>query len=438
MTSTGKIRLGALAASCLLPALAFAEEAAAPAVPKLDTGDTAWILVSCAMVLLMTPGLALFYAGMVRKKNVLSTMMQSMFMMGLISLIWVWYGYSLAFSPGHSMGGFIGNFDFLWLNGVSSSTASPLAPTIPHLVYMAFQMMFAIITVALISGSVADRFKFSAWVAFAILWSTLVYNPVAHWVWSPNGFLLAKGALDFAGGTVVHIISGVSALTACLILGPRKGHGKENMLPHNMTYVLLGTGLLWFGWFGFNAGSALGANGIAAVAFVNTNTAAASAALLWSLIEWVRNGKPSALGFASGAVAGLVVITPAAGFVSVQSAAIMGLLVSLVCYGAIFLKEKLGYDDSLDAFGVHGVGGTLGAILTGVFASSAVNPVVTKTGWALVMVQLEAVGWSWLIAVVGTFVLLKLVDAIFGAKVAPREEELGLDLTQHSENGYEI
>jgi len=394
-------------------------------IPKLDTGDTAWVLVSCAMVLLMTPGLALFYAGMVRKKNVLSTMMQSMFMMGLISVLWVWYGYSLAFSPGHSMGGFIGNLDFMWLHGVSNTEASPLAPTIPHSVYMAFQMMFAIITVALISGSLADRLKFSAWVAFAVLWATLVYNPVAHWVWSPNGFLLKMGALDFAGGTVVHIISGVSALTACLILGVRKGHSSENMLPHNMTYVLLGTGLLWFGWFGFNAGSALGANGTAAVAFVNTNSAAAAAALGWSVIEWIRNGKPSALGFASGAVAGLVVITPAAGFVTVQSAVVMGLIVSLVCYGAIFLKEKLGYDDSLDAFGVHGVGGTLGAILTGVFASPAVNPVVTKTGWELVKIQLQAVGYSWLIAIVGTVLLLKIVDGISAPGSPPRTRSWG-------------
>jgi Amt family ammonium transporter len=439
MSFTGKFRwMSALFAALFTPALLRAQEAAAPAAPKLDTGDTAWVLMSCAMVLLMTPGLALFYAGMVRKKNVLSTMMQSMFMMSLISVLWVWYGYSLAFSPGHSIGGFIGTFDMTWLKGVSNTVACSLAPTIPHSVYMAFQMMFAIITVALISGAVADRLKFSAWVAFAVLWSSLVYNPVAHWVWSPNGFLLLKGALDFAGGTVVHIISGVSALTACLILGKRKGHGDENMLPHNMTYVLLGTGLLWFGWFGFNAGSALGANGIAATAFVNTNSAAAAAALAWCMIEWIRNGKPSALGFASGAVAGLVVITPAAGFVTVKSALTMGLLVSLVCYGAVFLKEKLGYDDSLDAFGVHGIGGTLGAILTGVFADPSVNSMVTKTGWELVKIQLEAVGWSWLIAIVGTVVLLKVVDAIFGARVSSKEEELGLDLTQHSEAGYEI
>ncbi len=420
--------------------LASAAHAAdpAPAPWKPDTGDTTWILVSSAMVLLMTPGLALFYAGMVRKKNVLSTMMQSMFMMGLISLVWVIYGYSISFHPSNTLGGFLGGLDWMWLEGVSSNLAAPLAGTIPHTLYMLFQMMFAIITVALISGAIADRIKFSAWVVFAILWSTFVYSPVCHWVWSPEGFLFKMGALDFAGGTVVHIISGVSALTAALYLGGRKGHGQENMLPHNMTYVLLGTGLLWFGWFGFNAGSALGANGLAATAFLNTNTAAAAAALAWSILEWIRNGKPSALGFASGAIAGLVVITPAAGFVTLKSAIVMGLLVSLVCYGAVFLKEKFGYDDSLDAFGVHGVGGTLGAILTGVFADPAVNSVVTVTGWALVKIQLIAVGYSWAIAIVGTLVILFIVDKIFGARVSSRDEELGLDLSQHSEAGYEI
>lgn len=418
-----------------VPAFLRAEEAAAAALPKLDTGDTAWVLVSAAMVLLMTPGLALFYGGMVRKKNVLSTMMQSMFLMALISIQWIFYGYSLSFTP---TGSILGNFDFLWLNGVSNTASMVLAPTIPHSVYMAFQMMFAIITVALISGAVADRMKFSAYCVFALLWATLVYDPICHMVWSPEGYFFKKGALDFAGGTVVHIISGVSALTACLYLGARKGHGEENMLPHNMTYVLLGTGLLWFGWFGFNAGSALSANGTAALAFVNTNTAAAAAALGWSLIEWIRNGKPSALGFASGAVAGLVVITPAAGFVTVKSAVLMGLMVSAVCYTAVFLKEKFGYDDSLDAFGVHGIGGTLGAIMTGVFADPAVNAAVTKTGWELVKVQFQAVGVSWMVAIVGTLVLLKIVDLLFGARVPSKDEELGLDLTQHSEAGYEI
>lgn len=431
--------LALLLLAALAPLGLGAEEAAKAAEAwKPDSGDTTWILVSSAMVLLMTPGLALFYAGMVRKKNVLSTMMQSMFMMGLISLVWVIYGYSLAFTPVNNLGGFVGGLDWMWLEGVLSDAAAPLAGTIPHTLYMLFQMMFAIITVALISGAIADRIKFSAWVVFAILWSTFIYSPVCHWVWSPEGFLFKKGALDFAGGTVVHIISGVSALTASLYLGRRKGHGEENMLPHNMTYVLLGTGLLWFGWFGFNAGSALGANGLAATAFLNTNTAAAAAAMAWAGIEWARNGKPSALGFASGAVAGLVVITPAAGFVTLKSAVIMGLLVSLVCYGAIFLKEKFGYDDSLDAFGVHGVGGTLGALLTGVFATPAVNSVVTVTGWPLIKVQLEAVGYSWAIAIVGTLVLLFVVDKIFGARVSSRDEELGLDLSQHSEAGYEI
>jgi len=298
--------------------------------------------------------------------------------------------------------------------------------------------MFAIITVALISGAIADRIKFSAWIVFSILWSLFVYSPVCHWVWSPEGFLFKRGALDFAGGTVVHILSGVSALVACIMLGKRKGHGDENMLPHNMTYVLLGTGLLWFGWFGFNAGSALSANALAALAFTNTNTAAAMAAIVWAGLDWIRNGKPSALGFASGAVAGLVVITPAAGFVTVKSSMVMGILVALVCYGAVFLKEKFGYDDSLDTFGVHGVGGTLGAVLTGVFADPAVNAAVTTTGWPLVKTQLQAVGCSWVIAIVGTVALLFVVDKIFGARVSSRDEELGLDLSQHSEAGYEI
>jgi Amt family ammonium transporter len=437
-----KALIGALAAFAAMasPALLHADTAAAVAATtsKIDSGNTAWVLISTAMVLLMTPGLALFYGGMVRKKNVLSTMMHSFFMMGLIAIQWVLVGYSLSFGAGSSLGGFMGSLANAGLAGVGIDPHPVLGTTIPQLVFMAFQMMFAIITVALISGAIADRIKFSAFVVFALLWSTFVYDPVCRWVWNPEGFLFRAGALDFAGGTVVHIISGVSGLTACLLLGKRKGHGEENMLPHNMTYVLLGTGLLWFGWFGFNAGSSLAADGIAALALVNTNTAAAAAALTWSIIEWGRNGRPSALGFASGAVAGLVVITPAAGFVTPMSAIVMGILVSLVCFTAVFIKEHLGYDDSLDAFGVHGVGGSLGAILTGVFATSAVNPLVTVTGWSLVKIQLQAVGYSWAIAIVGTTVILGLVHFLLGAKVTERDEELGLDLTQHSEAGYEI
>jgi Amt family ammonium transporter len=439
MLKTFKGALAALAAFAC-PSFMHADTAAAvvAAAPKIDSGNTAWVLISTAMVLLMTPGLALFYGGMVRKKNVLSTMMHSFFMMGLVSIQWVLIGYSLSFGAGSSLGGYMGSLANLGLAGVGIAPHPVLGTTIPQLVFMAFQMMFAIITVALISGAVADRIKFSAFVIFALLWTSFVYDPVCRWVWNPEGFLFKAGALDFAGGTVVHIISGVSGLTACLLLGKRKGHGQENMLPHNMTYVLLGTGLLWFGWFGFNAGSSLAADGIAALALVNTNTAAAAAALTWSILEWGRNGRPSALGFASGAVAGLVVITPAAGFVTPLSAIIMGILVSLVCFTAVFIKEHLGYDDSLDAFGVHGVGGTLGAILTGVFATPAVNAVVTVTGWPLVKVQLQAVSYSWAIAIVGTSVILGLVHFLLGGRVTERDEELGLDLTQHSEAGYEI
>ena len=438
-----KLFLKGVAAALLAlgtPCFAYAEATANTLIstPKIDTGNTAWVLISTAMVLLMTPGLALFYAGMVRKKNVLSTMMHSFFMMGLVSIQWVLIGYSFSFGAGSTLGGYLGGMANFGLAGVGAAPHPVLGTSIPQLVFMAYQMMFAVITVALISGAVADRIRFSAFVIFALLWTTLVYDPVCRWVWNPEGFLFRKGALDFAGGTVVHIISGVSGLTACLMLGKRKGHGQENMLPHNMTYVLLGTGLLWFGWFGFNAGSALAADGIAALALVNTNTAAAAAALTWSMIEWGRNGRPTALGFASGAVAGLVVITPAAGFVTPMSAILMGIMVSIVCFTAVFLKEKMGYDDSLDAFGVHGVGGTLGAILTGVFASSAVNPAVTQSGWPQVKIQLEAVAYSWGIAIVGTLVILGLVHFLLGARVNRRDEELGLDLTQHSEAGYEI
>lgn len=429
--------LAAAVLALMAPAALLADTAAAaPAAPKLDTGDTAWVMISTAMVLLMTPALAFFYGGMVRKKNVLSTMMQSMFLMALVAVQWVIFGYSLSFG---GEGKFIGDFSFAWLNGVANDTGAPLAATIPHSIFMMFQATFAIITMALISGAIADRFKFSAYVLFALLWTTLVYDPICHMVWSPKGYFFEKGALDFAGGTVVHIISGVSALTLAFLVGKRKGHSDENMLPHNMTYVLLGTGLLWFGWFGFNAGSALGANAIAATAFVNTNTAAAAAALMWCIIDWARNGKPSALGFASGAVAGLVAITPAAGFVTVKSAIVMGMGVSVVCYIFVLAKDKLGYDDSLDAFGIHGVGGTFGALALGFLADPKVNSVVTNTGWNLFKIQFHAVAVSWGLAIVGTIVIYTLVKFIFGgARVSKRDEELGLDLTQHSEAGYEI
>ena len=411
--------------SALLPVSALAEEG------KLDTGDTAFIIICSAMVLLMTPGLALFYGGMVRKKNVLSTMMKSYFMMGLVTVQWILIGYSIAFSP--SEGSYLNNLfgGFQWA-GFAGITASSMSGTIPQYVFAVFQGMFAIITVAIISGAVAERIKFSAFVAFALLWTTLVYDPVCRWVWGPDGFLGADGALDFAGGTVVHIISGVSGLVAASMLGARKGIESEDMLPHNMTMVLLGTGLLWFGWFAFNAGSALAADGTAGLAFINTNTAAGAAALSWALLEWARNGKPSGLGVASGAVAGLVVITPAAGFVSPGGALWMGLLVSPICYWAVFMKTKLGYDDSLDAFGIHGVGGTVGALLVAFFALD-----VTDTAHQFA-VQGKAVVITALYSAIMTFVLIKIVGAVFGERVSRRDEELGLDITQHGEAGYEV
>jgi len=394
------------------------------------------------MVLLMTPGLGLFYGGMVRKKNVLSTLMQSFMMLAIISILWVVVGYSLAFSPKGMFGNLIGDFSFTMLKGVGGAPDPLYAGTIPHLLFMAFQMKFAIITVALISGALAERVKFSSFLLFAVLWSLFIYSPVCRWVWGPDGFLRLKGALDFAGGTVVHILSGVSALTAAILLGKRRGLGEENLLPHNTTMIMLGAGLLWFGWFGFNAGSALGANELAALAFVNTHTAAAAAMISWIAVEWWHAGKPTALGAASGLVAGLVAITPAAGFVTPGAALVMGLLVSPLCIYAITLKNKLGYDDSLDAFGVHGVGGTFGALATGIFATKAVNS-AGADGWlqgnhGLLWIQLQAVLVTATVAVVGTFIIYKLVDRLMGMRVSKRDEELGLDLSQHSEAGYEI
>ncbi len=404
----------------------------------IDTGNTAFVLISAAMVLLMTPGLGLFYGGMVRKKNVLSTLMQSFLMLAVVSVLWVVAGYSLAFAPTGLLHNLIGGGDFLMLRGVGPAPDPAYAPGIPHLAFMAFQMKFAIITVALISGALAERVKFSSFLAFAALWTLFVYSPVCRWVWGPHGFLHDMGALDFAGGTVVHILSGFSALTAAMLLGKRRGLGEQNMLPHNTTMVMLGAGLLWFGWFGFNAGSALSANGLAAYAFVNTNTAAAAAMLSWIGVEWAMHGKPTALGAASGCVAGLVAVTPAAGFVTPASALLMGLLVSPICVLAVNLKNRFGYDDSLDAFGVHGVGGTFGALATGWLATRAVNAAGADGGWAQLKVQAVAVGVTAAYAIVGTTVLFKAVDAILGFRVNGRDEELGLDLSQHSEAGYEI
>lgn len=396
----------------------------------IDTADTAWMLISCALVLLMTPGLALFYGGMVHSKNVLSTFMHSFVALGLMTLQWIVFGYSLAF--GSSNGGIIGSFDHAFLDGVGLTPRADLGTTIPHLLFMAFQMMFAVITPALISGAFAERLKFSTYVVFSLLWATLVYDPVCHWVWHPEGWLFKRGALDFAGGTVVHMTAGFSALVFAIVLGKRKRPSP----PHNLTMTLLGAGLLWFGWFGFNAGSAVAANGLAALALVNTHIAAALGAVSWAIVEYAKQGKATALGVASGLVAGLVCITPAAGFVSPMSAAVLGAIAGVVCFGGVLLKSKFGYDDALDAFGVHGVGGLLGALLTGVFASATWNSAVTNTGVELFMEQAIGAGATALYSIVVTFVLLKVLDATMGLRVDEDAEREGLDINLHGEQGY--
>jgi Amt family ammonium transporter len=399
----------------------------------LNQADTAWLMVSCALVMLMTPGLALFYGGMVGSKNVLSSFMHSFIALGIITLQWVVIGYSLAF--GSDMGGgFIGGFEFAFLNGVGLEPQE--GSTIPHILFMAFQMMFAIITPALISGAIAERMKFSAYFLFIILWATLVYDPICHWVWGPDGWLGARGALDFAGGTVVHLSSGTAALVCAVVIGRRTRPGP----PHNLTLTLLGAGMLWFGWFGFNAGSALASNENAALALVNTHLAAAAAAFAWAIVEWIKLGKPTALGVASGLVAGLVCITPAAGFVGPISAVIMGLAAGPVCYGAVMLKGKLGYDDALDAFGIHGVGGALGAILTGVFAAEVwggTNGLIDGNS-NLFIENIIGVLAAATYSMVVTFVLLKVLDATIGLRVNKDEENEGLDANLHGEEGYHM
>ena len=415
-----------------------------------SAGDNAWVLISSALVLMMTgPGLALFYGGLVRKKNVLATMMQSFILMGIITILWALVGYSLAFSEGTP---FIGSLKWAFLNGVGLEPNADYGATIPHQTYMLFQLMFAIITPALITGAFAERMKFSAMVAFTILWALIVYFPLAHMVWGKGGFLnaLLGGKIpcyDFAGGTVVHISSGVSALVCCLYMGKRHGYPHEPMKPHSVVLSTIGACLLWVGWFGFNAGSAVAANGLATSAFLNTHFAAATAAVGWSLAEWLKNGKPSVLGAISGCVAGLVAITPASGFVKPMSAILIGLIAGVVCFLAVaVIKGKFGYDDSLDAFGVHGVGGTTGALLTGVFATNAINGI--KDGEHLralgladgnagqILNQLWSVLISWGLAIVATLIILKVVDAVIGLRVSVDDEQQGLDLSQHGEEGY--
>jgi Amt family ammonium transporter len=406
----------------------------------INSGDTAWVLMSAALVLLMTPALAFFYGGMVRRKNVLSVLMQCFIVMCVLSIHWVLIGYSLSFAPAK---GFWGGFAWAGLRGVGLEPYADYAGTIPHQAFMIYQCMFAIITPALIIGAFAERMKFSAFLIFTLLWATFVYAPLSHWVWGVGGFLRNLGALDFAGGTVVHINAGIAALVTAIILGKRTNLEKNIPTPHNMPFVVLGTGLLWFGWFGFNAGSALAANGLAVNAFVVTNTAAAAAGLSWALIEWWHNGKPTIFGLCSGAVAGLVAITPAAGFVSVIPAIIIGLLVSVFCFIAVtVIKPKFGYDDSLDAFGVHCVGGIWGALATGLFASKLVNPQGAdglffgnpKQFIIQLTTVLGTIGYTFIV----TFIIYKLVDLLIGVRVKQEEELIGLDLTQHHERAYTV
>jgi Amt family ammonium transporter len=407
------------------------------------------MLICSALVLLMTgPGLALFYGGLVRKKNILGTMMQSFAMMGLVTIIWALVGYSLAFGHGNA---FIGGFEHLFLRGVSLNPNPDYAATIPEQTYMIYQLMFAIITPALITGAFAERMKFASMAVFLSLWSIFIYCPMAHMVWGVGGLLNATGmhirSLDFAGGTVVHITSGVSALVTCIYLGKRAEYPHTKMSPHSLVLSFIGACLLWVGWFGFNAGSALAASGLATSAFVNTHFAAAAAAFGWTICEWLQNGKPTALGAISGAVAGLVAITPASGFVQPMPALLIGLMAGVFCSFMVFkVKTLFGYDDSLDAFGVHGAGGTLGAILTGVFAASVINPIFGKgvaTGglegnWGQVLNQFTAVGISWGVSIVGTLILLFVVDKTMGLRVSAEDEASGLDLSQHNEEGYDF
>jgi Amt family ammonium transporter len=422
-------------------AAAAAAPAAAPSAPtmvgtdKISAGDTAWMLTSTALVLMMTiPGLALFYGGMVRKKNVLATLMQSFAITCVVTLLWWFIGYSWAFTPGSSPY-WVGGTSRLFLNGMTimkdanTLTVSHLALTIPETVYAMFQLTFAIITPALIAGAFADRMKFSAMLVFMAAWSLLVYCPIAHWVWEPSGWLSAKGVLDYAGGTVVHVNAGIAALASCIVLGKRVGYGKEAMPPHNLTFTLIGASLLWVGWFGFNAGSAGAADGRAGMAMAATQIATAAAALAWMFIEWISKGKPSVLGIASGAVAGLVAITPASGFVGPTPAVVIGLVAGVGCFvAATSLKRALGYDDSLDAFGVHGIGGIIGALLTGVFASKEISGADGS-----VITQLWGVGTTVIYGFIVSFMLLKVIDMTIGLRVTEEQEREGLDISMHGE-----
>lgn len=399
---------------------------------KFDTGDTAWLLVSTALVMLMTPALSLFYGGMVRSKNILATLMQSFVSLGVISILWVLYGYSLSFGP--DINHLIGNLDWAMLNRVGSEPYPIYSKTVPHQLFMLYQMMFAVITPALITGAFAERFKFKTFLVFLVTWFTFVYCPIAHWVWGQGGWIKELGGLDFAGGLVVHIASGMSALVATLIIGKRIGWKRGHMSPHNLSLTILGASLLWFGWFGFNAGSALGANALAVKAFLNTQLAAAAAALSWTLVEWKRSGHPSTLGIASGAIAGLVAITPAAGYVEPVWAIFIGFVGGIICYGAVRTKFKLNIDDSLDAVGIHGVGGVWGSIATGIFASTG----LIAGNFYLLKIQLIGTLSVMAYGLVMTSIIIFILDKTMGVRVAKSEEVLGLDLSQHGERGYNL
>jgi Amt family ammonium transporter len=435
----GKFIAIGLLSQAVSPLAALAQDAAPAAVAaKIDTGDTTWMLVSTALVLLMTPGLAMFYGGMVRRKNVLGTIMHSFIAIALVSLQWILFGYSLSFGP--DVKGVIGDFSWAGLAHVALTPNTDYAPTIPHLLFMLYQMMFAVITPALISGAVAERIKFSTFLVFTLAWTTIVYDPVCHWVWGTGGWLKNYQVLDFAGGIVVHATSGFSALAAALFIGKRKGFLHEHMPPHNLPMTVLGAGLLWFGWFGFNAGSALASGGLATMAFLTTHAAAASATITWLLVEWKHRGKPTMFGAATGAIAGLATITPAAGFVGPMSAILIGIAAGVICYTALNAKTKFGYDDSLDAFGVHGVGGTLGTLAAGLFASVAINAAGANGLFfgnaKQFVVQAGAVGLVAVYSFVVSYVLLKVLSATMGLRVEPEQETEGLDISQHGEAGY--
>ncbi len=404
----------------------------------INSGDTAFVLVSAALVLLMTPGLALFYGGMVRKKNVLGTIMQSFFMIALITLEWIYLGYTMSFGP--DVSGIIGNLSWLGLKGVGAAPNPNYAPTIPHSVFMIYQCMFAVITPALITGAFAERVRFAPFLIFSLLWAILVYNPVCHWIWGAGGWLKAKGVLDFAGGMVVHLTSGAAAFAAALVIGKRRGWGREPFVPHNLPMTLLGAGLLWFGWFGFNGGSALAADAIAATAFISTHLAAVAAMAMWVLVEWIHRGNPTTLGAASGAIAGLATITPAAGFVSPNSAIIIGIIAGLCCYLGVLAKDKFRYDDSLDVVGIHGLGGLIGTICLGVFASKAINPNGANGFLAgnpdFLGIQVFAVCVVAIYAFIVSFILFKLIDLTIGLRVTDEDEIKGLDKALHSETAY--